>query len=93
MKCVMLYETATDGLTKAQANYSGHKARVDEFARRGVLLMIGTWANPAEGALAIFTSRTAAQEFAAGDPFLQNGVVGNVTFKDWNEILGSAGSR
>jgi uncharacterized protein len=89
MKCVMLYETAPDGLAKAPANYPAHKARVDEFAGRGVLLMIGTWANPAEGALAIFSNRGAAEEFAAGDPFVQKGVVGNVTFKDWNEMLRS----
>jgi hypothetical protein len=83
----MFYEPAADGLTKAQTNYPGHKARIDEFVRRGVLVMIGTWANPAEGALAIFSTRTAAEEFAEGDPFVQNGVVGTVTFKDWNEIL------
>jgi len=84
----MFYETAADGLSKAQVNYPGHKARIDEFVRRGVLLMIGTWANPAEGALAIFNARAAAEEFAHGDPFVQHGVVATVTFKDWNEILG-----
>jgi len=87
MKCVMFYEPAADGLSKAPSNYPGHKARVDEFARRGVLLMVGTWANPAEGAVGIFTSRQAAEEFARGDPFVVNGVVGTVTFRDWNEIL------
>jgi uncharacterized protein len=87
MKCVMFYATAADGLTKAPTNYPAHKARVDEFARRGVLLMVGTWADPAEGALGIFSSREAAEEFVRGDPFVQNGVVGNVTLKDWNEIL------
>jgi uncharacterized protein YciI len=83
----MFYEPAADGLTKAPANYPAHRTRIDEFVRRGVLLMIGTWANPAEGALAVFTERVAAEEFAHGDPFVQNGVVGTVKFKDWNEIL------
>ena len=87
MKCVMFYETAADGLAKAPRNYPAHKARIDEFAQRGVLLMVGTWANPADGALGIFTSREAAEEFVRGDPFVENGVVGKVTFKDWNEIL------
>ena len=87
MKCVVFYETAADGLAKAQTNYPAHKARLDAFAQRGVLLMVGPWANPAEGALAIFASREAAEEFVGGDPFVETGVVGKVTFKDWNEIL------
>ena len=87
MKCVMSYQPASGGLAKAPANFPAHKARIDEFVARGVLLMIGTWADPAEGALAIFTTRAAAEEFVAGDPFVLNGVVGSVTLKDWNEIL------
>jgi len=87
MKCVVFYDAAADGLAKAQSNYPAHRARIDAFAQRGVLLMVGPWANPAEGALAVFTSREAAEEFVRGDPFVENGVVGTVTFKDWNEIL------
>ena len=87
MKCVMFYEAAPDGLAKAPANFPQHKARIDQFVARGVLLMVGPWTNPAEGALAIFTTREAAEEFAADDPFVLNGVVGRVTFKDWNEIV------
>ena len=78
---------SSNGLPKAATHYPAHKTRVDEFARRGVLLMVGTWANPAEGAIGIFTSREAAEEFAHDDPFVLNGVVGTVTFKDWNEML------
>ena len=87
MKCVVFYEAAPDRLAKAPSNFAAHKARIDRFAERGVLLMVGPWANPAEGALAIFTSREAAEEFVGGDPFVANGVVGRVTLKDWNEIL------
>lgn len=87
MKCVMFYETAADGLSKAPGQYPAHKARVDDFASRGLLLMVGTFANPAEGALGIFSSREAAEAFARDDSFVLNGVVGAVTFKDWNEML------
>ena len=87
MKCVVFYETAPDGLPKAATYFPAHKARLDQFAERGTLLMVGTWANPAEGALAIFTTRDAAEEFVKDDPFVLNGVVSKVTLKDWNEIL------
>jgi uncharacterized protein YciI len=87
MKCVVFYETAAEAMGKARALYPDHKARIDAFAGRGVLLMVGPWANPAEGALAVFTTREAAEEFVHDDPFVKNGVVSAVTFKEWNEIL------
>jgi uncharacterized protein YciI len=87
MKCVVFYETAADGMPKAAANYPAHKARIDEFASRRELLMVGPWANPADGALAIFKTRQAAEAFVKDDPFVLNGVVSRVTLKDWPEIL------
>ena len=87
MKVVMHYEVAPDGMAKAQANIAGHRARLREFHTRGVLLMAGPFANPLEGALGVFTSREAAEEFIAGDPFVVNGVVARWTLQDWNEVL------
>ena len=87
MKCVLSYEVAADGMARIPVHYPAHKARVDDFHERGVLLMIGTWANPAEGAMAVFASREAAQEFVSDDPFVVNGVVGKWTLRDWNEVL------
>jgi len=75
MKVVMFYETAEDGLPKAQVYYEAHRARLGEFHSRGVLLMAGPFANPSEGAMGVFTSREAAEEFIEGDPFVINGVV------------------
>ncbi|MDP9436903.1 MAG: YciI family protein [Actinomycetota bacterium] len=62
-------------------------ARLQEFAGRGVLLMVGTSDEPMNGAMGIFTSREAAEEFVAGDPFVQNGVVAQWSVRPWNEIL------
>lgn len=87
MKCVVFYDVAAEGMARAQANFPAHKERIDEFAARGVLLMVGPWANPAEGALAIFKTREDAAAFVKDDPFVVNGVVSGVRMKDWNEIL------
>ena len=87
MKCVLFYEVAADGMSRAQANFPAHRARIEVFHARGVLLLVGTWANPAEGAMAVFTTREAAQEFVEDDPFVVNGVVGKWTLRDWNEVL------
>lgn len=87
MKVVMFYELAHDGLDKAMTHFQAHRARLDEFHNRGVLLMAGPFANPADGALGVFTSREAAEEFIKDDPFVVNGVVGKWRLLDWNEVL------
>ena len=85
---VLLYESADDVLTKAPPVFPAHKARLDEFVARGVLLMVGTFGDPqAEGSMAIFTTREAAEEFVAGDPFVLEGVVRAWHIRDWNEAL------
>jgi uncharacterized protein YciI len=88
MKYVLRY-TAVDGfLPLAQENFPAHSARAQEFAARGVLLMIGVLDEPLNGdAMAVFTTRDAAEEFVAGDPFVLNGVVAEWTVRPWNEAL------
>ena len=63
MKCVMFYETASDGLEKAMTHYHAHRARLDEFHHRGILLMARPWSNPSEGAMGVFVNQEAAEEF------------------------------
>ena len=87
MKIVMFYELAADGMPKAMEHYAAHSARLDELHARGVLLMAGPLGNPPEGALAIFTTREAAEEFVAGDPFVTNGVVAKWRLVEWQEAL------
>jgi uncharacterized protein YciI len=87
MKTVMFYEVAPDGLPKARIHYEAHRARLNDFHGRGSLLMAGPFANPAEGAMGVFTSREAAEEFIQGDPFVINGVVAKWSLREWNEVL------
>lgn len=85
---VTFYETGPDALELIPLHYPAHKARVDEFAARGDLLMVGTFADPiAEGSMAVFRTREAAEEFVAGDPFVTSGAVGNWYLREWNEVL------
>ncbi|HKN96737.1 MAG TPA: YciI family protein, partial [Pseudonocardiaceae bacterium] len=74
--------------TKLPAHYPAHRARVDDFHRRGDILMIGTFADPqSQGSMAIFASREAAEAFVSGDPFVLNGVVKSYEMREWNDIL------
>jgi uncharacterized protein len=88
MKHVLFYESAPEVLSKAPAHFPAHKARLDAFHADGTLLMVGTFGDPqAEGSMAIFTTRAAAEEFVADDPFVRNGVVQAWHIREWNEIL------
>ena len=85
MKYVLFYESADDVLSKAPPHVPAHSARLRDFHAAGTLLMAGAFANPQEGAMAVFTTREAAEEFVSGDPFVLNGVVRNWHICEWNE--------
>ena len=87
MKVLMFYETNADGLPLVRQHFPAHRARLDEFKKRGVLLMAGPYGNPPVGALGVFTSRESAEEFVKEDPFVLHGVVARYYFHDWNEVL------
>ena len=88
MKAVVFYESPPDVASRTPAYMPEHRARWAEFGRRGELLMIGPFANAQEeGAMGIFTTREAAEEFVRGDPFVLHGVVRNWFIRDWMEAL------
>jgi uncharacterized protein len=85
---VLIYESADDVYETAPVHYPAHKGRVDDFRARGELLLVGLFGDPREGSMAVFRSRTGAEEFVAGDPFVRNGVVTAWTLRQWKEIYG-----
>jgi uncharacterized protein len=85
---VLFYESSAEVLETAPGHFAAHCARYDVFQARGELLMIGTFANVGrDGAMAVFTMREGAQEFAQGDPFVLHGVVSSWEVREWNEAL------
>jgi uncharacterized protein len=90
MKYVMFYESADDVAAKAPAHFPAHLDRIRQFHDRGDLVMVGTFEDPqSQGSMGIFTSREAAEEFIADDPFVLNGVVRGYEVRGWSEILTS----
>lgn len=89
-KYVMTYHGVEGFLPLAQRHGAAHVARLREFQERGVLLMAGPLLEPFDGdAMAIFTSREAAEEFIAGDPFVLGGAVARWSLRPWSEGLSS----
>ncbi|MBI4901052.1 MAG: hypothetical protein HY829_11305 [Actinobacteria bacterium] len=67
--------------------FPAHRAHWSTFQADGSLLAIGPMEDPADGALGIFTTREAAERFAAGDPFVTGGVVGTWEVSGWREAI------
>lgn len=86
-KFLMIYEATPDGLARAREHILAHRDRLDQFHARGTLLMAGPVMDGSGRAFGVFTSRAAAEEFIAGDPFIVHQVVTRWTVADWNEVL------
>lgn len=87
MKYVLFYDLADGAEALAQEHFPAHSARLTAFHERGLLLMVGTFTDLPRGAMAVFASREAVEEFMSGDPFVQHGVVAAPRVREWNEIL------
>ena len=82
---VLFYENG-ENFAAAREHFPAHQARYQDFMRRGVLLMLGPFTDGEGGALAVFTTREAAEEFVAGDPFALNQVVGKWRLREWRAV-------
>ncbi len=87
VKYLMTYETTKETQAKAAPLMAGHRDRIDEFQRRGKLLMAGPVLDGSGRAFGVFTSKDAAEEFIAGDPFVLGGVVVRHSIVEWMEVL------
>jgi uncharacterized protein YciI len=88
VKYVLSYRAVPDFLPLAREHAAAHRAHYQPFIERGLLLMIGPMAEPADGdAMAVFSTREAAEEFVAGDPFVLNEVVAEWSIRAWSEVL------
>ncbi len=72
---------------EVMAVYPRHKAFLDQFVARGEVVGVGPFTDAAGGNMALFRTRAAAEAFAAGDPFLLEGLVEAYQIKDWGDQM------
>jgi uncharacterized protein YciI len=84
VKHVLFYELADGAMELAMRHFPAHRARLDAFSAAGTLLEVGTFADAPMGAMAIFSTREAADDFMSEDPFLAHGVVGSWRVREWD---------
>jgi uncharacterized protein YciI len=85
MKAVVIGESSGASRDTIMAVYPRHKAVVDKFIGRGVVLGIGPFADG--GNLAIFKTRADAEAFSREDPFILEGLVKSFVIKEWGDAL------
>lgn len=88
MKAVVFYEHNTEKtMDEFMVVFPRHETFETEFLKSGKLLGTGAFANPGEGAMAIFINKEAAEAFVNGDPFVHEGLIAKVTIREWNDEL------
>jgi uncharacterized protein len=88
--CVTAYNSIEDAKSNAPNEIAAHMARSRELYARGKVLMAGAFLdNPDEPltTMGVFSSREDAEEYAASDPFVINGMVTKYYIREWANIL------
>jgi len=65
--------------------YPRHKLIVDKYVDQGEVIGIGPFSD--RGNMAIFKSRSAAEQFVKEDPFILEGLVKSFVIRDWDDQI------
>ena len=85
MKAVVIGESSGASMETIMSVYPRHKVVVEKYIASRELLGVGPFTD--RGNMAIFKTRTAAEQFVKEDPFILEGLVKSFVIRDWNDTL------
>jgi len=85
MKTVVIGESSGATMETIMAVYPRHKVIVDKYKERGEVIGIGPFND--RGNMAIFKTRSAAEQFVTEDPFILEGIVKSFVIRDWDDNM------
>ncbi len=90
MHYLLFYEVADDYVSKRAPHREDHLRRAWEASLRGELILGGAFADPADGAVLLFTgdSPQVAEQFARNDPYVTSGAVRRWYVRAWTTVVG-----
>ncbi|MDQ2882214.1 MAG: YciI-like protein [Actinomycetota bacterium] len=90
MYSLLFYDYVPDIVERRAPFREAHLALVGEAHERGHLLMAGALAEPADGAVFVFTTddRSVVENFVASDPYVRQGLVTAWRIRPWNVVIG-----
>jgi uncharacterized protein YciI len=91
MHYLMFYEVADGYAEKRMPFRAAHIAYARKAVARGDLVLGGALGSPADGAVLVFRGSTpaVAEAFAAGDPYVVNGLVRKWRVREWTTVVGA----
>jgi uncharacterized protein len=90
MHYLLFYDYADDYLSRRQALRPAHFEYARAFIDRGELILGGALAEPVDTGVLLFKADSAkiAEEFAASDPYVKNGLVKSWRVRPWTTVVG-----
>ena len=90
MHYLLLYDVVPDYPERRKAWRALHLAHAQKAVARGDLVLGGALADPADGAMLLFQGESprVAEEFAAADPYVLNGLVTRWRVREWRTVVG-----
>lgn len=90
MHYVLFYEYVPDYLERRGPLRASHVALAKPLIERGELVLGGAFANPADGAMIVFSgdSPAVAENFAKADPYVTQGLVTRWWVREWTTAIG-----
>jgi uncharacterized protein YciI len=90
MHYLLFYELAPDYLERRGEFRGEHLALAWQAHERGALVLAGALADPADRAVLMFQgdSPAVAEQFAAADPYVRNGLVARWSVRPWTTVVG-----
>jgi uncharacterized protein YciI len=89
---ILRYESVVDDYVNRRAPFrADHLRLVRDAHARGEIVMAGAVGDPPEGAVLIFKAASpgVAEQFAANDPYVRNGLVLSWRVQPWNVVVGA----
>jgi uncharacterized protein len=90
MHYLLFYEYAPDYLTRRAELRPSHLKLAWQASERGELLLGGALADPVDSGILLFQgdSPAVAEQFAAADPYVLNGLVIHWRVRPWTTVVG-----
>ncbi|HUP86692.1 MAG TPA: YciI-like protein [Acidimicrobiales bacterium] len=88
---LLFYDLVDDYIDRRTAFRAEHLGLAHASHERGELLLAGALAEPPDGAVLVFSGDDAsfAEDFAAGDPYVLNGLVTSWRVRAWTVVVGA----
>jgi uncharacterized protein len=92
---VLEYALIEDYLARRAAFREAHLALAREAHHRGDLILAGALAEPTDRAVLVWRTddRSVVERFAAGDPYVRNGLVTSWTIRPWTVVIGEGAGQ